>query len=91
GLISATSGGPRHGQDYAAYSQSFWNISTFGAAPYSEKRATTIFLAPAPWVPSIYSDTFMMPYVGAETPQLWLKTSLVQVPKNTPAPPSQYG
>jgi hypothetical protein len=84
-------GGERHGADYAAYQKSLWNISTFGAAPYSEKRATTIFLAPASWVPSIYSNTYMMPYVGAETPQDWLQTSLVSVPSGTPHTPSQYG
>ncbi|MEZ5442485.1 MAG: hypothetical protein R3F15_13490 [Lysobacterales bacterium] len=85
------SGGARHGGDYAAYKQSLWNISTFGAAPYSEKRGTTIFLAPASWVPTIYSNTYMMPYVGAETPQSWLETALVSVPSGTPSTPSQYG
>lgn len=84
-------GGERHGADYAAYQKSLWNISTFGAAPYSEKRATTIFLAPASWVPSIYSNTFMMPYVGAEQLQDWLQTALVSVPAGTPHTPSQYG
>lgn len=84
-------GGERHGADYEAYQKSLWNISTFGATPYSEKRATTIFLAPASWVPSIYSNTYMMPYVGAETPQGWLQTGLVSVPSGTPHTPSQYG
>jgi hypothetical protein len=83
-------GGARHGEDYDAYTKSLWNISTFGAAPYSEKRATTIFLAPASWVPHIYTGTYMMPYVGAETPQGWLNTHVVTVPSGTPAPPSQY-
>jgi hypothetical protein len=84
-------GGARHGADYDAYTKSYWNISTFGATPYSEKRATTIFLAPAAWTPKIYAKTYMMPYVGAETPQGWLKTELVSVPPGTPDPPSQYG
>lgn len=84
-------GGERHGADYAAYQKSLWNISTFGAAPYSEKRGTTIFLAPASWTPSIYSNTYMMPYVGAETLQGWLQTALVSVPAGTPSTPSQYG
>jgi len=82
------SGGARHGQDYAAYNQSLWNISTFGAIPYSEKRGTTIFLAPPSWIPSIYSDTYMMPYVGAEKKQGWLKTQLVSVPSGTPSRPN---
>jgi hypothetical protein len=38
-----------------------------------------------------YKNTGMMPYVGAETPQDWLKTSLVKVPSGTPSTPSQYG
>ncbi len=76
-------GGPRHGEDYNAYKQTFWNISTYGATPYSEKRATTIFLAPAPWTPSISSSTYMMSYVGAETLQDWLQTAFVSVPSGT--------
>jgi hypothetical protein len=83
-------GGERHGADYDAYTKSLWNISTFGAAPYSEKRATTIFLAPATWVPHIYTGTYMMPYVGAQPAQGWLNTHLVTVPAGTPALPSQY-
>ena len=78
-------GGARHGEDYNAYKKSFWNISTFGATPYSEKRATTIFLAPAPWTPAINSTTYMMTYVGAETLQGWLQTAFVSVPSGTPA------
>ena len=81
------SGGERHGQDYAAYKNSLWNISSFGAAPYSEKRATTIFLSPGDWVPKICSDTYMMPYVGAGSKQKWLKTELVSVPAGTPKKP----
>ncbi|MEI9995716.1 MAG: hypothetical protein WDM91_14060 [Rhizomicrobium sp.] len=81
-------GGPRHGADYANYQTSYWNISTFGACPYSEKRATTIFLSTAHWTPAICSSTYMMPYVGAETLQHWLKTGLVSVPSGTPSKPS---
>ncbi len=76
-------GGARHGGDYAAYKKTFWNISTYGATPYSEKRATTIFLAPAPWTPTINSTTYMMTYVGAETKQGWLQTAFVSVPAGT--------
>jgi len=77
---ASVKGGDRHAADFDAYGKSLWNISTFGACPYSEKRATTIFLAPLPWVPTIHSDTYMMPYVGAETPQGWLRKSLVKLP-----------
>jgi hypothetical protein len=79
GQSGSPGGGDRHGGDYDAYSQSLWNISTFGATPYSEKRATTIFLAPSRWTPTINSSTFMMPYVGAETPQNWLHTDFVSL------------
>jgi hypothetical protein len=77
----------RHEADYKAFNDSLWNYSTFGACPYSERRATTVFLAPPQWKPSICSTTFMMPYVGADTPQSWLDTSVVQVPPGTPATP----
>ncbi len=87
----STTGGERHGTDFANYQTSLWNISTFGAIPYSEKRGTTIFLAPASWVPGICTSTYMMPYVGAETPQPWLNTDLVSVPAGTPSLPPQYG
>lgn len=69
--------GSRHGQDYSAYQQSYWNISTYGACPYSEKRATAIFLALSNWNPKPTPNTFMPPYAGAETPQSWLQTDLV--------------
>jgi hypothetical protein len=83
----SVSGGERHGQDYEAYKNSLWNISSFGASPYSEKRGTTIFLSPASWVPRIYSDTYMMPYSGARKKQKWLKSELVSVPPGTPKKP----
>lgn len=69
--------GSRHDADYNTYQQSYWNISTYGACPYSEKRATAIFLALASWNPKPTPNTYMPPYVGAETPQGWLQTDLV--------------
>ncbi|WP_431227107.1 hypothetical protein [Burkholderia contaminans] len=88
-------GGSRHNADYATYQQTLWNISTYGASAYSEKRATSIFLAPAGWTPQVYQTTRMMPYVGAYaqsngSPQGWLNTSLVTIPADAPALPSRY-
>jgi len=87
-------GSPRHKADFDAHKESLWNFSTFGALPYSEKRALTVFLAPPQWQPSIYQTTLMMPYVGAYAsggkPQSWLNTSAVQVPAGTAALPKQY-
>ena len=73
--------GGRHLADYSTHSATKWNISTFGASIYSEKRGATIFLAPAGWNPQSSAAnpaTIMAPYVGAETPQGWLDTKLVR-------------
>ncbi|MFM0004338.1 hypothetical protein PQR57_25355 [Paraburkholderia dipogonis] len=88
-------GSQRHNIDYDTYKQTLWNISTFGACPYSEKRATTIFLAPSGWTPQLYQTTCMMPYVGAYavsqgTPQAWLNTAVVRIPADAPVLPSRY-
>ncbi|PCE33065.1 hypothetical protein [Burkholderia ubonensis] len=88
-------GGSRHNTDYDTYQQTLWNISTYGASAYSEKRATSIFLAPAGWTPQVYQTTRMMPYVGAYaqsngTPQGWLNTSLVTIPADAPPLPARY-
>lgn len=68
----------RHNADYEIHRASLWNISTFGACAYSEKRGTTIFLAPEKWKPIPNSDTIMPPYAGAETRQEWLRTDLIR-------------
>lgn len=88
-------GGARHNADYDTYKQTLWNISTYGASAYTEKRATSIFLAPPGWTPQIYQTTRMMPYVGAYanangTPQHWLNTSLVSIPADAPPLPARY-
>lgn len=71
----------RHNADYKTiYQPTLWNVSTYGACAYSEKRATAIFLAPADWNPQISPQTFMPPYVGAETPQKWLNKKTVVLP-----------
>lgn len=102
---SGATGGDRHSTDYDNYKQTLWNISTYGAAPYSEKRATTVFLAPvkttpdAPqWTPQVYQTTRMMPYVGAYatgtypngSPQGWLNTDVVTIASTAPTLPAGY-
>lgn len=74
GLTSA-----RHGQDYKVHDATKWNISTYGASPYSEKRGTTVFLAPATWNANARRspETIMARYVGASTPQSWLDKTLI--------------
>ncbi|CAE6703322.1 hypothetical protein R75461_06292 [Paraburkholderia nemoris] len=91
----ASAGSPRNYRWRFLYQQTLWNISTYGASAYSEKRATSIFLAPAGWTPQVYQTTLMMPYVGAYansngTPQSWLNTSLVTIPPGAPPLPSRY-
>ena len=87
----------RHNVDYGTFSETLWNLSTFGACPYSEKRGTTIFLAPPGWVPAVYQTTRMSPYVGAYAsnpsspqPQPWLNTALIQIPADAPKLPTRY-
>ena len=72
--------GSRHHRDYGMHDDTLWNLSTYGACAYSEKRATAVFLAPAAWAPRPTPGTFMPPYVGARTPQKWLQTDLVTLP-----------
>jgi hypothetical protein len=98
GWPASGTGGGRHKADYEAYKKTLWNTSTYGACPYSEKRATTVFLAPPAWIPKIYQTTLMMPYVGAYAngfypngvPQSWLDTSVARVPPHAPVLPVQY-
>ena len=75
---------PRHNADYAVYEETLWNISTFGACAYSEKRGTSVFLAPGDWAPQPSLGTFMTPYYGAEPAQSWLNTALVRLPAGYP-------
>ncbi|MBF0299043.1 MAG: hypothetical protein HQK51_10010 [Oligoflexia bacterium] len=67
----------RHSTDYLTHRRSKWNISTYGACAYSEKRATAIFLAKADWNSNLTSDTIMPHYRGADTPQPWLEKDLI--------------
>ena len=82
-----TDGGTRHHLDFQASTDTYWNISTFAASPYSEKRATTVFIAPPGWVPEVTQTSCMMPYYGAwgsgstsdPEPQPWLQTDLIEI------------
>ena len=47
---------------------------------YSEKRGTTIFLAPTEWKPKQNPDTIMPPYAGSETRQRWLNANVICLP-----------
>jgi hypothetical protein len=67
----------RHDADFKTSQRTLWNISTYGASAYSEKRATTAFLAPDAWTPRVGGDTLMAPYAGAETRQPWLRAEYV--------------
>lgn len=80
GALEAITKQGRHMADYATHEKTLWNISTYGFSAYSEKRATPIFLAPVGWDPRISADTLMPPYVGAESRQPWLNTTVVQLP-----------
>lgn len=80
-------GGKRHMADYAVHDSTKWNISTYGASIYSEKRGLTVFLAPPSWDPNKIlvernargsNPTIMVPYVGAGTRQGWLDTNLIR-------------
>ncbi|MEQ8334497.1 hypothetical protein [Nisaea sp.] len=63
----------RHGADYATHQATKWNISTYGATPFSEKRGLPVFLAPEPWHPLFDVENIARPvYYGADTPQKWL-------------------
>lgn len=70
----------RHLIDNEIYKKTLWNISTYGACVYSEKRGTALFLAPSNWDPKSNSETFMQPYVGAKTRQSWLNTNVITLP-----------
>ena len=66
-----------HSQDFAAHNATKWNISTYGASPYSEKRGTTVFLAPAAWVPQC--ETVIWPrFKGSTTLQRWYQKDLLR-------------
>lgn len=81
-------GGGWHGDDYTAHKATKWNISTYGACPYSEKRGTTVFLAPNGFNINTSQETIMQPYQGSwkygwvgstKYPQGWMDTNLISL------------
>ncbi|HEX6041075.1 hypothetical protein [Longimicrobium sp.] len=76
--------GGRHNADYAAYQATLWNISTYAACPYSERRSTPIFIAKSQFDLSIQQATNMPSYKGAETAQEWMHTDLLVIPGERP-------
>jgi len=72
----------RHNIDYKVHANTVWNLSTFGASAYTEKRATTIFLAPLDWNPKPSQETKMMSYVGLDTK--WMAQELIRVANSPP-------
>jgi hypothetical protein len=68
-----------HAQDFAAHQATKWNISTYGASPFSEKRGTTVFLAPADWNTNRLVHTVTWPsYQGTKTLQGWYDGDLIR-------------
>jgi hypothetical protein len=61
-------GGIRHGADFDTHNASKWNISTYGACVYSEKRGTTVLLHGPRTSPRRSASTIMWPYHGAQKP-----------------------
>jgi hypothetical protein len=76
--VGGSSTGERHGADFDAHEATLWNISTYGACVYSEKRSTTCFLAHSKFDLTIHTDTMMPHYAGAGSHQSWMHTELVQ-------------
>jgi len=72
----------RHNIDYKVHASTVWNLSTFGASPHTEKRASTIFLAPLDWNPKPSEETLMMNYVGLDTK--WMAKELIRVADDAP-------
>ena len=73
-------GGKRHGADYDTYKDTLWNISTYGAIPYSEKRSTPIFLAPSTFSLDLDAETHMPLYLGADSLRGWMNPDLLAMP-----------
>ncbi|WP_309890409.1 hypothetical protein [Archangium sp.] len=68
-------GGYRHGADFNTHQETLWNISTYGASLFSEKRGAPIFLAPQSWM-----DKKTHVYAGFSGPKAghaWFKADLV--------------
>lgn len=58
-------GGKRHSADYESHEETMWNIATYGACAFSEKRCTPVFLADGSFDLTMHDDTGMPYYWGA--------------------------
>lgn len=70
-------GGEWHNKDYKTHGATVWNISTFGASAYSEKRSTPVFLAQASFPLEIDPQTHMPLYDGAGSLQDWMEPGYI--------------
>ena len=73
----ALAGGYRHGADFDTHGKTFWNISTYGASPYSEKRAGSVFLAPKAWARG--SLRIYRGFGGLGAGHAWFKPEMVKM------------
>lgn len=67
--------GYRHGADFATHQKTLWNISTYGASLFSEKRGAPVFLAPNDWMGKqkhVYTG-----FKGSDGGHKWFKSDLV--------------
>lgn len=67
----------RHHQDFEVHGETKWNIGTYGGSPFSEKRGTTVFLAPNNWRPDV-RGTIWTAYRGTTTVQGWYESALIR-------------
>jgi hypothetical protein len=70
-------GGDWHHNDYQTHTATLWNISTFGASAYSEKRLTPVFLAQKSFPLAIDPQTHMPLYDGAGSLQDWMEPGYI--------------
>lgn len=73
-------GGTRHNADYQTNNSTYWNISTYGACAYSEKRSTPLFLANSDFDLTCHADTGMPYYYGANQGNVgdsWMHPDLI--------------
>lgn len=71
----ALAGGYRHGADFNTHQKTLWNISTYGASLFSEKRGAPVFLAPKEWMAEkthLYAG-----FSGSKGGHAWFKSDLV--------------
>jgi hypothetical protein len=75
----ALAGGYRHGADFNTHGKTIWNISTYGASPFSEKRGGQVILAPAAWFDKPHLRTYRG-FGGYGASHDWFKPDLIETP-----------